>query len=684
MKLPVVSVFSIVEKFFQLPDFIRFGRAVCGDLQQAEQREWWLANGLGGYAAGTVAGTLTRRYHGLLVAPLPAAQARYLLCAKADAWLVDGEQRIPLCSNRWGGGVIAPRGYINLESFHLEGRVPVWRYAWGDILIEQRIWMEQGAHTTYVMWRLLTPTLRALKLHVNLLANARDHHHTCLPGSFNPKIDAQGTRLRVHQAGVFDLHIQTQGGTLSPRHDWMDNFDLPQERIRGLDDRDAHLCVGEVELALYPDEGVGLVVSLDFDASPYLSEALRRHQAHDLALLRAAEVSAPAYTDAPPWVRQLVLAADSFLFSRPLGGVAGESVIAGYPWFGEWGRDTLIALPGLTLASGRLDAARRILETFSDSVRDGLLPNFVQDSGEAVYTSADAALWYIDAWRAYYTASADKPALKRAYPGLAAIIAAHVAGTRLGIAHDPVDGLLRAGAAGLQVTWMDAKVGDQVVTPRVGKPVEINALWYNALCVIAEFARQLKRDAAPYQALAALAKQGFARFIKADGGGLFDVLDGDEGDDVRLRPNQIFAVSLTHSPLDSAQQARVVETVGQHLLTSYGLRSLDPAHPDYRPHYHGDMQQRDTAYHQGTAWAWLLPHFVWAEFRVGGDLALANLRLNAIGDHLLDAGLGSVSEVFDGAAPHAAGGTPAQAWSVACALEAWWRLQLAQHAGSAA
>ncbi len=658
----------------ELPNFIRFGRAVCGDLAQAEQREWWLANGLGGYAAGTLAGTLTRRYHGLLVAPLPTSQARYLLCAKADAWLVDGSLSVPLCSNRWTGGAVDPHGCLYLESFYLDGRVPVWRYALGDIQLEQRIWMEQGAHTTYVMWRLLTPLSRMLKLRVSLLANARDHHHTSAPGSFNPKIDAQATRLRVHQSGVFDLHIQAQGGTLSSRHVWVENFDLPQERARGLDDRDAHLCVGEAELTLYTDEGVGLVVSLDAEASPYLTEALRRHQAHDLALLRRAEVNAPAYIDAPSWVRQLVLAADSFLFARRPGGVDSEAVIAGFPWFGEWGRDTLIALPGLTLATGRLDAARHILETLPQHLRDGLLPNYFENSGAAVYNSADAALWYIEAWRAYYALSSDKTALKRVYASLAEIIAAYQAGTRLGIAHDPADGLLRAGEAGLQVTWMDAKIGEQVVTPRIGKPVEINALWYNALCVMAEFARQIKRDASRYVALAAQAKQGFVRFVKADGSGLYDVLAGEAGDDARVRPNQIFAVSLTHSPLDAAQQAAVVAVVGQQLLTSYGLRSLSPAHADYQPYYRGDLQQRDAAYHQGTAWAWLLPHFVWAEYRLGGDHALANLRLSAIGDHLFDAGLGNVSEVFDGAAPHAPGGTPAQAWSVACTLACWWRI----------
>jgi 4-alpha-glucanotransferase len=664
-----------------LPDFIRFGRAVCGDLQQAEQREWWVSNGLGAYASGTVAGTLMRRYHGLLVTPLPASQARYLLCAKADAWLVDGAQVIPLCSNRWGDGAIDPRGYLNLEAFYLDGRVPVWRYALGDIQIEQRIWMEPGAPTTYIKWRLLTPSRRDLTLRVRLLANFREHHRTSAPGSFAPKLDAQGARLRVHQAGMFDLHVQAQGGDWQMRHDWVENFDLRQEHARGLDHRDAHLCVGETELGLYADEAVGLVVSLDYDASPYLSEALRRHQARDVALLRRAEVSMPDYIEAPPWMQQLLLAADSFVIAPSPGT---QAVIAGYPWFGAWGRDALIALPGLTLATGRLDVARRLLETQAGYLRDGLLPNFIQDDGAAVYTSADAALWYIEAWRAYYAASADKTALKRAYASLVAIIAAHLAGTRLGIAHDPADGLLRAGEAGLQATWMDAKIGDQVVTPRVGKPVEINALWYNALCVMAEFARQLKRDASRYVALAAQAKQGFARFVKADGNGLYDVLAGEAGDDARVRPNQIFAVSLTHSPLDADQQAGVVAVVGQQLLTSYGLRSLSPAHPDYQPHYRGDMQQRDSAYHQGTAWAWLLPHFVWAEFRISGDLARASSRLRVLGDHLLDAGLGSVSEVFDGAAPHAAGGAPAQAWSVACALEVWWRLHAPQHQGAVA
>ena len=308
-----------------------------------------------------------------------------------------------------------------------------------------------------------------------------------------------------------------------------------------------------------------------------------------------------------------------------------------------------------------------------------MLPNVVPGSGETPeYNTVDAALWYVEAWRAYVEASGDEQALRRVFPVLAEIVRAYREGTRYGIALDLADGLIRAGEAGVQLTWMDAKVGDWVVTPRIGKPVEINALWYNALVAMQGFAVRLGTDPGAYAELAERAAAGFRRYVRTDGAGLLDLLDGPEGDDSSIRPNQILAVSLAASPLSAQHQAGVVAACGQVLLTSYGLRSLAPSHPAYRGHYLGGVWERDGAYHQGPVWAWLLGHYALAEYRVTGDAGLALSRLAPMADHLSDAGLGSVSEIFDGDPPHSPRGAPLQAWSVACTLEAWWRLSRAE------
>ena len=665
-----------------LPQLIHFGREVCCDLEQAERREWWLANGLGGYASGTVAGTLTRRYHGLLVAPLRPPLGRTLVFAKADATLVLGDKRIPLHSNRWAGGAIEPRGYLHLESFHLDGRLPVWRYAIGDVRLEARIWMEAGANTTYLAWRLLSEHADGdhPRLAVRLLVNARNHHGQTAAGDFDPAIEASERELSVALPQGAPLRFRTRCGRIKPDKTWIERFDLPMERARGLPGQDNHLCVGEVDMPLYPGEWVGFVASLEPDPSPYFGEALRRRQHRDASLLRLAKVQNTYLAEAPAWIDQLVLATCAFLIERPMPyGARGASVIAGYPWFGDWGRDTFVALAGLTLPTHRHDEARRILESWAAYLDAGLLPNhFPEDGALPEYNSADAALWYIEAWRAYIEASHDLAALKRHYQTLRGIVDFHVRGTRHGIVLDPLDGLLQAGAADSQLTWMDARVDGRPATPRKGKPVEINALWFNALISLADFARLLNEDAKPFATLAEQARQGFRRFVRADGAGLYDVLDGPAGMDASVRPNQILAVSLPHSPLDAEDQAAVARVVGARLLTSYGLRTLDPLDPAYRSRYEGDVPSRDAAYHQGPAWAWLLPQYALAVHSVTGDAAAAQSLLEPLADHLADAGLGTISELFDAEPPHTPRGAPAQAWSVACTLDAWCRLEEAK------
>ncbi|MBU0498572.1 MAG: amylo-alpha-1,6-glucosidase [Gammaproteobacteria bacterium] len=664
-----------------LPRFIHFGREVCNDLDQAERREWWLTNGLGGYAAGTLAGTLTRRYHGLLVAPLSAPLGRRLVFAKADATLVLGDRGIPLHTNRWAGGAIEPRGHMQLESFHLDGRLPVWRYAVGDARLEARIWLEAGANTTYLAWRLLSAPghHEQPRLKVRLLVNHRDHHGKTHAGDFAPRIEQSDHALEVGFDDGASLRFRSRCGRFTGEKTWIEGFHLSEETRRGLPDTDDNIWVGTVDLPLYPGEWVGFVASTETSCSPYLGEALRERRHQDASLLRLAKARNACLSSAPAWIDQLVLAACDFLVELPRteGGRRG-AVIAGYPWFGEWGRDTFIALPGLTLPVHRHEEARRIIEDWASYLDDGHLPNRFPEGGEAPeYNSADAALWYLEAWRAYVDASRDHVCLKRHWPGLTGIVDAFRRGTRHGIELDPADGLLRAGGGDTQLTWMDARVDGRPVTPRGGKPVEINALWYNALLSLADFARLLDKDPEPYTGLAEKARAGFGRFVRLDGLGLFDVLDTPEGDDARIRPNQVLAVSLHHSPLDSADQARVVAVTGGRLLTSCGLRTLDPADPVYRPRYEGDVPSRDAAYHQGPAWAWLLPHYALAMHKVTGDATAAQALLEPLADQLLDAGLGTLSELFDPEPPHSPRGAPAQAWSVACVLQAWCVLEQA-------
>jgi predicted glycogen debranching enzyme len=660
---------------------IRFGRAICGDLQQAERREWWLANGLGGYAAGTIAGSLTRRYHGLLVAPVNPPLGRRLIWTKADADLVAGPQCWPLFTNRWSSGAISPAGHVHLESFALDGTIPVWIFAVGLARVEARVWLEFGANTAYAAWRLQTSSepSTSLALRVRLMINDRDPHGQTAAGAINPRLEAEGTSLRVFQPD-FTFTFCANGGIITATPQWIENFDLPVERERGLDDRDNHLQVGEAHLQLSPGQWVGIVGSLHRDPSSDLEAALARRQRLQRNVIEQAAREVREMANAPDWITQLLLAADSFVFARPLPDhPAGRSVIAGYPWFGDWGRDTMISLPGLTLAAGRQELARDVLLTFAHYVDQGMLPNIFPGAGvKPEYNTADAGLWFIEAWRAYIKGSDDRDSLLAIFPVLAEIVEWHLRGTRYGICADPQDGLVRAGGPGVQLTWMDAKLDDWVVTPRIGKPVEINALWYNALRTMASFAEALDRPAQLYRNLANRVQASFARFVNERTGGLYDVLDGPSGNDGAIRPNQILAVSIPHSPLAPPVQAQIVRLCGERLLTTYGLRSLSPDDPDYRPRYRGDRRQRDAAYHQGTVWAWLLGHFALAEYRAFGDADLAQSRLATMRDHLFDAGLGTISEVFEAEPPHLPAGAPSQAWSVACVIEAWWRIEQAK------
>jgi len=663
---------------------VALDRDVCADLESATSREWWLANGIGGYASGTVAGALTRRYHGLLVAPLHPPLGRFLLIAKADAVLLDGEREIPLHTNLWGGGAVAPQGHRHISSFRLDAGMPVWEFAVDGLRIEQRIWMEHGSNRTRVAYRRLDgePTA-APRIRLGLLASFRDHHGVNAPGGFQLHTDAREQGLRLLLPGGRFVDIHSPRGRFSPDRTWIENFHLGLEQERGLEASDAHLRIGWVEFSLEQDGWSGVNFGLDgvseegFEVS--LDAERQRVQSLQTSALPGVERE-----DVPAWIRQLVTAADAYLFRRQGGSGRGRaSVIAGYPWFGDWGRDTMIALPGLALATGRPQLAREVLESFAGYVDRGMLPNVFPGSGETPeYNTVDAALWFIEAWRAYYAASDDRDALAAVFPVLQEIVHAYRDGTRYGIVMDPADGLIRAGEPGQQLTWMDARVEGREITPRYGKPVEINALWYNALCAMAQMARVLDAPFAEFEALAGRAAAGFTRFDRGTGAGLFDVLDGPDGHEAAIRPNQIFALSLSFSPLTRKSTRReVLEECREHLFTPCGLRSLSPADSRYRGRYLGGVRERDGSYHQGPVWGWLLGHYAMAEYRVNGDAAAAQERLRGMAGQLTEAGLGQLSEIFDGDPPHAPRGAPAQAWSVACTLEAWWRLELALNDG---
>ncbi len=653
---------------------IDIGRGICSDLPQVQNREWLVTNGIGGYAAGTIGGLLTRRYHGLLIAALHPPLGRTLLVTKLDeAARYDGIA-FALGANRWGSGVVDPKGFRHLERFHLEGTTPVWTFACGEALLEKRIWMEPLANTTYVHYHLRRASA-PLTLSMKALANYRDHHGDTHGGNWTMQVEEVERGLRITAFdGATPFYVLSDRATATPEHEWYRDFYLTVEDERGLTAHEDHLRVGTFQATLEPGQSLTVVASTN--ARPCLDggEVYAAKQAMESRL-----IAASGLVDAPLQIRHLVLAGDQFLVRRPQGGPNGHTVIAGYPWFGDRGRDTMISLPGLTLATRRFHVARRILHTFARVVDKGMLPNRFPDADEPpVYNTVDAALWYVEAVRAYFAATGDDDLLRELFPLLKEMIDWHVRGTRYNIHVDPDDGLLYAGQEGVQLTWMDARVGDRAITPRTGKAVEVNALWYNALCAMRDVARHLDGPSQAYDDLAERARTGFARFWNAERNCCYDVIDGPGGNDAALRPNQLLAVSLAHSPLDPDHQKAVVDICSRHLLTSHGLRSLEPDHPGYRGSYSGGPAQRDGAYHQGTVWAWLIGPFASAHLRVYRDPEAARELLWPLLRLLTDHGLGSISEIFDGDAPFAAHGCFAQAWSVAEVLRVWHETEIVE------
>ena len=662
-------------------DSLTLPRSDFVDLESALAREWLVTNGLGGFACGTVAQANTRRYHGLLVAALAPPAERTLMVAKLDATANYRECPYELACNEYADGTIAPHGFGFLCAFHLEEGIPVWTYALADARLEERIWMAHGRNTTYVSFTLRHATA-ALDLSLLPLCTYRDYHaHTQGGWELDVAAEARGCRISA-SASARAYRLLIDRGRFLAGSDWYWHFRHRTEAARGLDALEDLYRPGTFHARLAPHETVTWIATAESEAPTPAQAALAAEMSRRQALV--ANVAAAA----PPWIRELTLAADPFVVTRTTANpdAPGTSIIAGYPWFGDWGRDTMIALPGLTLATQRHAEAAAILRTFAAFASDGMLPNRLPERGEAPeYNTVDATLWYFHALNAYVEASADQELLRDLFPVLLDSIEWHRRGTRFGIKVDPEDGLLRAGEPGVQLTWMDAKVGNRVITARIGKAVEVNALWHFALASMARWAQTLREQqvAKQFERAAAQVARNFARAFWCEARAyLYDVVDAEQGAldargrfvDASLRPNQIFAVSLGTKLLDARRARAVVDVCARELLTPVGLRTLAASDPQYVGVYQGGPDERAAAYHQGTVWAWLLGPFALAHHRVYQDADHALSLLAGLAPHLADGCLGSIGEIFDGNAPHTPRGCFAQAWSVAQTLSAWHAL----------
>jgi predicted glycogen debranching enzyme len=658
--IPGLSGDSTAVTILEQP-LVDLGSEIAADLPSGLRREWLVTNGLGGYASGTIAGPATRRYHGLLIAALAPPVERTVLVGGSLDWASYAGRRYALSTHEYADGTLDPHGYRQVVGFRLDGALPVWTFALADALLERRVWMANGSNTTYVRYTLIRAS-GEVELEIRPLATYRDFHSLSRGNGWAPNFVEVPEGIEVHAfEGAHPFRMLCRGAVFDREGTWYFNFLHREERARGLDDASDLFVPGAFKAALHAGQSLTLVLSAESAPDLEAEAGLDRERGRQLELLAQANA-----VNGSPVVQQLVLAADQFLVRR---GVKGRTVIAGYHWFNDWGRDTMIALPGLTLTSGRAAEAADILRTFAAYIDQGMLPNNFPDRDGQVpgYNTVDATLWYVLALRAYTEATGEFALVDELLPVLCGIVDWHQRGTRYGIQVDPADGLLRAGEPGVQLTWMDAKVGDWVVTPRIGKPVEIQALWYNALRIVAGWlAERGDERAAAYGALADQAHASFVgRFWRPELGYLADVVDGPSGDEVQLRPNQILALSLPHPLVNGFAAESVVTAVGRALLTPYGLRSLSSDDRDYHGTYGGDQVRRDGAYHQGPVWTWLLGPYVEAHYRVHHDRSAALDLLRPLVHHLRDACVGSVSEILEGDAPHPPRGAVAQAWGVA-------------------
>lgn len=656
-------------------------------------REWLVTNGLGGYASGTVSGAVTRKYHGILVSALPAPLGRVVMWNHLSEFLrFDDKEVVSLGAEERAGGQLNLHGAEYLREFRLEDGMPVWMYHVRGLVIEKRVLMPHLQNTVHVSYQIIGSG-EAPRLELKPAFHFRHHEDEVDLALAEPyKLSAVNDRYEIASARRrfpplrMRLCGQASGFTIAPSK--IHQVVYRTEQARGYAHEGELWSPGFFQVDLANEKTATLIGSTEpWDIIDVLSpaEVLASERERRARLLEDAEPVACEGVAA-----ELVFASDQYVIT-PAGraeeaarahasGDEVRTVIAGYHWFTDWGRDTMISLEGLTLVTGRCLEAGYILRTFAHYVRDGLIPNMFPDRRkQGLYHTADATLWYFHALGRYLKKSKDRITLQLLLPILVDIAEHHVRGTRFNIHVDPQDGLLTQGAEGYQLTWMDAKMGDWIVTPRRGKAVEINALWFNALKFLEEWLGQTGKTKAAqrYGEMANHAYESFnKRFWFEEGGYLYDVVDlnGGSASDTACRPNQLFAISLDHPVLREERWESVVDVAERELLTPVGLRSLSPKHPDYKPIYGGNLRSRDGAYHQGTVWAWLIGPFIDAWLRVHREQTSAARKfLERFPETMNENGIGTISEVFDAREPHNAGGCIAQAWSVAEVLRSWVR-----------
>jgi predicted glycogen debranching enzyme len=664
-------------------------------LERLISREWLVGNGLGGYASGTVAGIATRRYHAMLIAALPAPLGRMVtLCQVWERLRLPDGRVIQLGGVERVGHQPDLPGAGYLREFRLEVGLPVWTYEIEGLRLTKRVVMPHLQNAVHILYKIegITGGMGPLRLELEPTVHFRGHEsEVSVPLSNLFSFTFSQSRFQLSLPGDCPcLYFHPQGAepTFTIAGKKLIEMFYRLERDRGYPSTGEVWSPGWFGFDLAGDGEIALAAATEpWEVFTALSsaEVLGHERERRERLLCAAVPAVREEVGA-----ELVLAADAFIITPPrledaararAAGDEARTVIAGYHWFTDWGRDTMISLEGLTVPTGRCAEARYILRTFAHHVRDGLIPNlFPEGNREGLYHTADATLWFFHAVERYLQATGDRETLTLLLPVFLDIAQHHLEGTRFGIGVDPADGLLRQGAEGYQLTWMDAKVDGWVVTPRRGKAVEINALWYNALLLLAGWLREERGEGdLDAERLAGHAERARVSFNErfwysegAEGDYLYDVVDGEHGDDPACRPNQVFAISLPHPVLAPERWKPVLEVVTERLLTPVGLRSLAPGHPDYKPTYDGDLRARDAAYHQGTVWAWLIGPYVDAWLKVHpGETTAARRLLSGFVPHLEDAGVGSISEIFDAERPYKPRGCIAQAWSVAEVLRCW-------------
>lgn len=635
----------------------QFDSSTLNDFQKCSRLEWLEANGIGGYASGTVSGAHTRRYHGLLVAAMHPPVGRTVVVSKLDETIILGEHRFELGANQYSGAV-HPEGYTYLTGFERD-LFPEFYYQAGGIEIKKTIACVHGENTTVVMYEIVKAK-KKFKLELLPLYACRDFHSMA---HANDSIHQQylfqdGLFRTVNYQGCPEIFISVPQSEFVENKGWYYNFEYAIEQYRGLDFKEDLYTHGRFSVELSEGSQLGIIISTEDPTGKNALDLFEKEKNRRNELVNDFESNHD--------LKRLAFAADQFVVKRG----ALKTIIAGYHWFSDWGRDTMISLPGICLVTRRYEDAKNILKAFANSVSEGMLPNRFPDQGEAPeYNTFDATLWFFHAIYKYFEYTRDKEFVESMLPVLTDIINWHYNGTRYGIHVDPSDGLLYGGQDGVQLSWMDAKVGDWVVTPRKGKPVEINALWYNALSIMGYLFKEMNEneESEIYKAKARVVLSSFnEKFWNHEGDCLFDCIDGDY-QDASIRPNQLYAISLPFQLLKKEKAERVFEVVKRHLLTTKGLRSLSASHPDYKPVYGGDPWHRDGAYHQGTVWGFLIGPYIDALMVVKGTKgkAQASEIVKAFLPTLNEAGIGSISEIFDAEPPHTSRGCMAQAWSVA-------------------